>query len=84
MGRIKTDMVKRTGNKIYKADTKKFSTDFNKNKKALDESAEVRSKKLRNVIAGHITRLAKVGDALPRRPKAAPVERRGPGRFPRK
>ena len=75
MGRIKTDMVKRTGTKIYKSNPKKFSGSFDKNKIAVDSVAEVRSKKLRNVIAGHITRLAKRGDeAKPRKPKAVPSE----------
>jgi small subunit ribosomal protein S17e len=33
-----------------------FSTDYEKNKKALDELAVVSSKQLRNHIAGYITR----------------------------
>ena len=82
MGRIKTDMVKRTGKKLFKEHPKKFSSNFDKNKTSLDEVAEVRSKKLRNVIAGHITRLVKTGgERKPRKPKPAPSFERRPRRF---
>jgi len=57
MGRIKTDMVKRTTAKLVKAYPDKFSKKFDKNKEALKELAEIRSKKLRNVIAGYAVRL---------------------------
>lgn len=81
MGRIKTDMVKRTGRKLFKAHPTKFTTDFTKNKLSVNEVAEVRSKKLRNVIAGHITRLVTQGDERrPRKPKAPAFG--GRGRFP--
>jgi small subunit ribosomal protein S17e len=57
MGRIKTDMVKRTTRKLVEVYPDKFSKSFEANKKALAETAEVRSKKLRNVIAGYASRL---------------------------
>lgn len=59
MGRIKTTLIKRVGKKIYAVHKERFSKDFETNKKALPEVAEIYSKKLRNVIAGYITRLAK-------------------------
>ncbi len=68
MGRIKTDMVKRTARKLVKLYPDKFSKDFNKNKLALKDLAEIRSKKLRNVLAGYAVRLKVLGDEL--RPKA--------------
>lgn len=68
MGRIKTDMVKRTAKKLVKTYPDKFSKDFNKNKEALKDLAEIRSKKLRNVLAGYAVRLKVLGDEL--RPKA--------------
>lgn len=71
MGRIKTDMIKRTGRKMFKSNPKKFSVNFDRNKQAVDDMAEMSSKKLRNVIAGHITRLVRTGDERkPRKPKA--------------
>lgn len=59
MGRIKTDMVKRTTSKLVKANPKKFSKDFQKNKETLNDLVEIRSKKLRNIIAGYAVRLKK-------------------------
>jgi small subunit ribosomal protein S17e len=81
MGRIKTDMVKRTGKKLVQSHPKKFSASFDKNKKAVEDVAEFRSKKLRNVVVGHITRLVKSGgERRPRKPKA-PAFDRPPRRF---
>ncbi|MBN1544198.1 30S ribosomal protein S17e [Candidatus Woesearchaeota archaeon] len=57
MGRIKTDMVKRTSIQLVEMHPEKFSRNFDRNKVALKELAEVRSKKLRNVIAGYSVRL---------------------------
>ncbi len=68
MGRIKTVMVKRTSGKLVEAYPEQFSKNFDKNKESLNELAEIRSKKLRNTIAGYIVRLKQQGDEL--RPKA--------------
>lgn len=59
MGRIKTTLVKRASIKVTKENPGKFKKDFNSNKKIVDEYLDVPSKKLRNVIAGYITRLTK-------------------------
>ena len=59
MGRIKTMLIKRTVNTLLKTDPKKFTTSFDKNKKATTDLLEIRSKKLRNVIAGYITKKVK-------------------------
>ena len=59
MGRIKTTLIKRTANTLIKKYPEKFTENFDENKKAIAEVAEVQSKKLRNVIAGYITRLTK-------------------------
>ena len=59
MGRIKTTLVKRNAMKMFKGNTAKIKTDFNENKEVVEELAEVRSKKLRNIIAGYLTRLKK-------------------------
>jgi small subunit ribosomal protein S17e len=64
MGRIKTDMVKRTTSKLVKANPKKFSKNFEKNKEALKDLAEIRSKKLRNIIAGYSVRLKRQEEEL--------------------
>lgn len=59
MGRIRTTLVKRTGQKLLKLNPEKFTKEFEANKKAVIEAADIPSKKLRNVIAGYITKLVK-------------------------
>lgn len=59
MGRIKTTMVKRITKEIVSKHSDKLSKDFNEDKLALKGLAEIRSKKLRNVIAGYSVRLVK-------------------------
>lgn len=59
MGRIKTTLIKRTAIKLFKSNTDMIKTDFNENKEVVEKLAEVRSKKLRNIIAGYLTRLKK-------------------------
>lgn len=59
MGRIKTSLVKRTGEQLSGKYPDRFKADFEHNKKALNDITNIHSKKLRNVIAGYITKLAK-------------------------
>ncbi|GIU69698.1 MAG: 30S ribosomal protein S17e [Candidatus Woesearchaeota archaeon] len=59
MGRIKTQLIKRTTEEIMSKDHDAFTTDFNENKQILSTKLNIRSKKIRNVIAGYITRLKK-------------------------
>lgn len=59
MGRIKTVLVKRITRSLFAQDSDRFTTDFSKNKKVIDEMTDVSSIKLRNIIAGYATRLAK-------------------------
>lgn len=59
MGRIKTARIKRVTNKLVQQHRSDFKTDFGDNKKLVTNFAEVRSKKLRNVIAGYVTRQMK-------------------------
>jgi small subunit ribosomal protein S17e len=59
MGRIKTTLIKRNTLKMFSLYKDKFTTDFVKNKLLVNELAEFQSKKLRNVIAGYVTRLKK-------------------------
>jgi len=57
MGRIKTQSVKRYAKLLLKKFPDKFTDDFEFNKKILMEVAEIKSVKLRNQLAGYITRL---------------------------
>ena len=59
MGRIKTTLVKRNTLKLFDLHKDKIKKDFDSNKKIVDVLVDVKSKKLRNVIAGYVTRLKK-------------------------
>lgn len=55
MGRIKTIAVRSLAGQILREHGKKFTEDFEHNKQALDEVKEIKSKRVRNVVAGCIT-----------------------------
>jgi small subunit ribosomal protein S17e len=59
MGRIKTSFVKRKTKELNKKYGDKFSADFVDNKKKTGEHTLLHSKKLRNIVAGYMTRLKK-------------------------
>ena len=61
MGRIKTRILKTKTKEIMDRHGSKLDNDFEKNKKVISEKAEIKSKKLRNIIAGYSTRLKKLG-----------------------
>jgi ribosomal protein S17E len=56
MGKIKTKLIKRTSKGIF-AGNVEVTNDFTKNKKILKETMP--SKKVRNQIAGYLTRIYK-------------------------
>ncbi len=58
MGRIKTTLIKRNAIKLYLIHKQSFKKNFEENKKIVGQYADIPSKKLRNIIAGYITRLA--------------------------
>ncbi len=49
------DRVKRMSNELLERYPEKFTIDFNENKETIKSHAQVRSKELRNKIAGYIT-----------------------------
>ncbi|MBW2966648.1 30S ribosomal protein S17e [Candidatus Woesearchaeota archaeon] len=57
MGRIKTQLIKRISNKLIKEHKNEFKNDFKENKEIVAKLADIPSKKIRNVIAGYVTRL---------------------------
>ena len=59
MGRIKTQLIKRTTKEIMRKHKDKIKTNFEDNKKVVEANSDVSSKKLRNIIAGYMTRLKK-------------------------
>jgi len=61
MGRIKTKLIKRKTKELNKIHGEHFTTDFVQNKELTNRYTVVRSKKLRNIIAGYMTRIKKQG-----------------------
>ncbi len=59
MGRIKTTLIKRTTRELLDRHGDKLKTEFEENKKLVEKYVDVPSTKIRNVIAGYVTRLVK-------------------------
>jgi len=57
VGRIKTALIKRITNQLVKEHRDEFTKKFEENKKLVEQFAEIPSKKMRNIIAGYVTRL---------------------------
>jgi small subunit ribosomal protein S17e len=82
MGRVKTTMIKRVSKRLMEEKADMFKKgDFEENKKIVSKLLDVKSKKVRNVIAGCITRLTK--DKKPKKTKYNGGEsgRKTPARF---
>ena len=60
MGRIKTQLIKRTTEHLLATHAGQFSEDFNANKELVNKFVAVHSTKLRNMIAGYLTRLTRI------------------------
>ena len=63
MGKVRPEKVKKMARDLTKRYPGKFTTDFETNKKALNSIAKIYSSKLRNLIAGYITRLVVISKA---------------------
>jgi len=59
MGRIKTRLIKAITHQLLEEHRDSFSTDYDENKLKVAELTDVKSKKLRNIIAGYTTRMIK-------------------------
>lgn len=64
MGRIKTMKIKSVTKEIIAKYEDKLTKDFTGNKEAMKGLVDVPSKKLRNVIAGYVTRLMRNKEEL--------------------
>ncbi|MDT7875966.1 30S ribosomal protein S17e [Sulfolobus sp. SCGC AB-777_L09] len=60
MGNVYTKDIKRVSIELYSKLKDQVTTDFAKNKKLVEEYVDVQSKKVRNRIAGYLTRYAKL------------------------
>jgi small subunit ribosomal protein S17e len=63
MGRIKTQLVKRTTEQLLSRFKERFTEDFVANKAAVNELLTIHSTKLRNNVAGYLTRLVRIRKA---------------------
>ena len=59
VGRIKTILVKRVTKQLVSEHLKELSDDYTKNKEIIKKYVNIKSPKIRNVIAGYATRLVK-------------------------
>lgn len=59
MGRVKSIAIKTLGDDLIREHPKKLSPDFDSNKRALGDIREIKSKRVRNVLAGYITKKIK-------------------------
>ncbi len=57
MGKVRTETVKRTSRELLRRFPDRFTGDFEADKKAVNELVITPSKRLRNRIAGYVTRL---------------------------
>jgi small subunit ribosomal protein S17e len=64
MGRIKTKQAKRVSKKLVAEHADAFKDNFEENKKILPEFVDIPSKKLKNTVAGYVTRLIKEREVL--------------------
>ncbi len=63
MGRIKTTQVKRIALRLVDEQRELFKEEFEDNKQLVGQFVDIPSKKLRNVIAGYVTRLIRSGNS---------------------
>jgi len=57
LGKVRTDTVKRTSRELIKRFPERFTGDFESDKQAVNDLVTTQSKRLRNRIAGYVTRL---------------------------
>jgi small subunit ribosomal protein S17e len=58
LGKVRTELVKRIAEELVERYPDRFNADFENNKKLVESFTTVSSTKLRNRIAGYITRLS--------------------------
>ena len=71
MGKVRPKYIKNTARKLVEMYPDRFTTDFEENKKAVMELTDITSKRIRNQVAGYITRLMKQRERIARLAEAA-------------
>jgi small subunit ribosomal protein S17e len=57
LGKVRTDTVKRTSRELIRRFPERFTGEFESDKEAVNDLVVTQSKRLRNRIAGYVTRL---------------------------
>jgi len=63
LGNVRPEKIKRIARELLRRYPNKFTTNFEENKKILSSIALVPSSRLRNSVAGYITRLVVISQA---------------------
>jgi len=63
LGKVRPEQVKKIARELVRRYPDKFTTDFENNKKLVESLTKVSSTRLRNRIAGYITRLLTITQA---------------------
>ena len=63
MGKVKTEQIKRVGKELMERFPTKFTTNFDDNKKSVDSLTQGTTTRVRNQIAGYITRTLSLAHA---------------------
>lgn len=64
MGRIKTKLIKRKTKDLMNAVKNNVDDNFVKNKETVVSLMKIKSKKMRNIVAGYVTRLKKAQEEI--------------------
>ena len=67
MGKVRPTYIKRTARQLIELYPDEFDVDFEKNKKIVEELTNIKSKRIRNRVAGYITRLMRRKKELEKR-----------------
>ncbi len=74
MGKVRPEHVKRAAKKLVQRFPDKFTANFEENKKLVEEFTELSSTKLRNRIAGYITRLVTIKQPMETSEEEEPID----------
>ncbi|UCD39985.1 MAG: 30S ribosomal protein S17e [Candidatus Bathyarchaeota archaeon] len=74
MGKVRPERVKRIAKELVQRFPDKFTTDFENNKKLVEDFIELSSVRLRNRIAGYVTRLVSIGQKSEKADEEVAVE----------
>lgn len=68
MGKVRTETIKRVARELAQSYPGRFTGAFEENKKTVEELVDYKSKKVRNLIAGYVTRIQRIEET-----RAAPT-----------